>query len=89
MEDRQTVAGAYAKIQSHEDICTLRHNTINEKLDDLKTESRTVTKLAVSVLLALLGWMAIQLAGPVLHPTQTSTQTQTTVNTQTAQGALR
>jgi predicted negative regulator of RcsB-dependent stress response len=85
MNERQSVAGAYQKIESHEELCVERYDRINEKLGELTDGAKTQNRLMVSVLLALLGWMALQLwNGQVVHPpTQTSTQTQTTTNTQT------
>lgn len=35
MTDRKTVAGAYAKIDKHEDECAIRYGHISETLGDL------------------------------------------------------
>lgn len=61
MEDRQTVAGAYAKIESHEDLCSERYRAIHETLGEMKADSKTQSRLVVGVLLSLLAWMGIQL----------------------------
>lgn len=36
MSDRQTVAGAYAKIEGHEDLCAERYKNIDDKLIGFK-----------------------------------------------------
>lgn len=54
MTERQTVAGAYAKIDSHEEICAVRYEGINNTLRELR--------FAVwAVLFGLVGWMGVQL----------------------------
>ena len=35
MNERQSVAGAYQKIESHEELCVERYDRINEKLGEL------------------------------------------------------
>jgi hypothetical protein len=37
MSGQQTVAGAYAKIEGHEELCAERYKTINDKLETLFT----------------------------------------------------
>jgi uncharacterized protein YbcC (UPF0753/DUF2309 family) len=76
MTDRSSGAGAMAransaheKIESHEELCAERYSTIHSTLADLKADSRTQSRLVVGVLLALLGWMGVQLwNGQVVHP---------------------
>lgn len=80
MSEGKTVAGAFAKIESHEELCAERYETIHEKLGDLKTDAATSKKILMGVLLALLGWMGVQLwegrDRPLPQP-----QTQTTTTT--------
>ena len=61
MAERKTVEGAYAKIESHEDLCAERYRTIHETLGDMKADAKTQNKLIIGVLLALVGWMGVQL----------------------------
>lgn len=56
MTEKQTVAGAYAKMESHEDLCAERYARINETLGDLKSGAKWI----IGLLLALLGWFAVQ-----------------------------
>jgi hypothetical protein len=35
-EDRQTVSGAFAKIESHEELCAERYATIHSAIGDIK-----------------------------------------------------
>lgn len=76
MNERQTVAGAYAKIESHEDLCAERYSSIHETLGEMKSDAKMLRNLGASVLLALVGWMAVQLFAPLIHTPQTQTQTQ-------------
>lgn len=53
-EDRQTVAGAYALMHAHEELCAERYKGINEKLG-------WVLGGFGILILSLLGWAFIQL----------------------------
>lgn len=53
-DGRQTVAGAYAKIDAHEELCAERYRGINEKLG-------WMLKGFVGLVLALLAWSMVQL----------------------------
>jgi len=55
-EGKQTVAGAYAKMNAHEDLCAERYDRINETLHDLKSGAKWI----IGLLIALMGWLAIQ-----------------------------
>lgn len=53
-EERQTVAGAYALMHAHEELCAERYKGINEKL------GWVLSGLAL-LFLGLLGWSFVQL----------------------------
>lgn len=53
-QERQTVAGAYAAIESHENLCAERYRGINEKLHWIMAGMG-------ATLIGLIGWMAVQL----------------------------
>jgi hypothetical protein len=61
MADRQTVSGAFAKIESHEELCAERYRAINDTLGELKTGVRGHGRAAWGIALALVAWMAAQL----------------------------
>jgi hypothetical protein len=68
MTDRPSVTGAMAradsahqKIEDHERLCAERYANINAHLGELKDGAKTQSRLVIGVLLALLGWMAVQL----------------------------
>jgi hypothetical protein len=61
MSERQTVAGAYAKITAHEDICAERYGNIHSTLSDLKDGQKSHGRAAWGIALALVAWMAAQL----------------------------
>jgi hypothetical protein len=52
--EHQTVAGAYAKIDAHEDLCAERYKGINEKLGWI------MGGLGMTIV-GLVSWMAVQL----------------------------
>lgn len=59
--ERKTVAGAYAKVEAHEDQCALRYTAINDTLKELKGSAKSHERAAWGIVLALLAWMAVQL----------------------------
>lgn len=72
MTDRQSVAGAYQKIEAHEDLCAERYQNINNTLGELKAGQQDHRRAAWGIVLALLGWMAVQLwngHAPAAHTT--------------------
>ena len=68
MTESKSVAGAYAKIEAHEDLCAERYRAINETLGDLKSGQQNHSKAAWGIVLALLAWMGVQLWNGVPHP---------------------
>lgn len=67
MEERQTVAGAYAKIEAHEDLCAERYRTIYGLL-------RWILGILITATLGLLGWSLMEVyALQPLRQTQTVT----------------
>lgn len=60
-DDRQTISGAYQKIEAHEDLCAIRYAAINDTLGELKASAKQHERAAWGVVLALLAWMAVQL----------------------------
>jgi hypothetical protein len=68
MSERQTVAGAYQKIESHEDLCAVRYGNIHSSIEDLKGAmtgtKKTIDKivwLALTTLIGVAGWLGAQL----------------------------
>jgi hypothetical protein len=61
MADRQTVSGAYAKIEAHEDLCAERYGNIHTTLSELKEGQKGHGRAAWGIALALVAWMAAQL----------------------------
>jgi hypothetical protein len=56
MSDRQTVSGAYAKIEAHEDLCAVRYDNINSSIADLKLGLKWVIGLLVGLLVSVSGY---------------------------------
>lgn len=61
MSERQTVAGAYAKIDAHEDVCAVRYANIHEAIGDLKKLVQGIIGGIIAAVLAVIAWMAVQL----------------------------
>lgn len=73
MTENKTVAGAYAKIEAHEELCAERYANIRSDINDLKNIIKSAGKMLASVALALLGWAAIQLYTDMKRPQVTPT----------------
>lgn len=67
MTERQTVAGAYSKIQSHEDLCAERYANIHTSLGELKEASGKQSALLWGIVLSVGGASVLFLVGIVLH----------------------
>lgn len=59
-EGRQTVAGAYDKIEAHEDLCAERYTNIHAAIADLKADSKAGRNALYGMGAALLGWLLMQ-----------------------------
>lgn len=55
------MAGAFAKIEGHEQLCAERYANIHSALGDIKGEQRMVRNAAFGLVVAMIGWMAVQL----------------------------
>ena len=65
--ERQTVAGAYAKIEGHEDVCAERYSNINTTLGELKSAAVRQSALLWGIVLSVGGAAILFLVGIVLH----------------------
>jgi hypothetical protein len=61
LTEKQTVAGAYAKIEAHEDICALRYKGIGDSIKELKDLIHWILAGVAMVAVSLIAWMAVQL----------------------------
>ena len=68
MSGSQTVTGAYAKIEAHEDLCAERYRNINTSLTALHSTVRGARTAVVSVGLALIAWLASQVYEKIVNP---------------------
>ena len=73
LDGEMTVAGAYAKIDSHEDLCAVRYKSMDEKINWI------LSGLGM-MFIGLVAWMAIQLytLEPLRAAAYASTSTQVT-----------
>lgn len=55
-EEKQTVAGAYLKLEGHERECALRYKALEEGLGDLKQGAKAI----IGLLVVVLGWFAVE-----------------------------
>lgn len=62
------MAGAYEKIESHEELCAFRYRSIEEKLGDFKGTLNKIVWGVISILLSVVGWMGVQLWDGVKAP---------------------
>lgn len=66
MSERQTVAGAYAKIGEHERECALRYEALADTLGDIKSNAREQRTLLWGILLSVLGFLFVTLIAIIL-----------------------
>lgn len=66
MSERQSISGAYAKIESHEDLCAERYERIHETLSDLKGLAKWCAGGMAAMTITLFGFMAHQLYNNLL-----------------------
>jgi hypothetical protein len=59
--ERMTVAGAYQKIEAHEDLCAERYRGIRDSLAELRDGQKGHNRAAWAIAITIAGWMAIQL----------------------------
>lgn len=67
MSERQTVAGAYAKLNEHERECANRYSSLNKTLDEIKADAKEHKALLWGILLAISGGLAVTLIAIVLR----------------------
>ena len=56
-----TVAGVYARIETHEEICAERYAGIRESMSDVKGAIKDQARTQWAILLAIAGFLAYQL----------------------------
>jgi hypothetical protein len=66
--ERQTVAGAHAKIDAHEAVCAERYKNIHGRLDDVKRAQGRHELATWGLLVAILGFLATQAYNDLKHP---------------------
>lgn len=54
------MGGAYQKIEAHEELCAERYANIHTTLSDIKGEQKTIRNAAWALLMAMIGWLAVQ-----------------------------
>lgn len=66
-EGRQTVAGAYLKIEGHERECALRYEALGKGISDLSNEQASIKSgiraglwMLATIGLGVIGWLGVQ-----------------------------
>lgn len=69
---KQTVAGAYSKIERHEAECALRYEALGNAISGVKGETEAIKKgirtalgMLATIVISLVAWLASQLYGYV------------------------
>lgn len=72
MTGKQTVAGAYAKMDAHERECALRYQALEGAVGAVKGETEAIKKgirtalgMLATIVISLIAWLASQLYGYV------------------------
>jgi hypothetical protein len=66
MSETKTVAGAYAKIESHEAECAIRYGQLNTTLNEIKADAKDHRALLLMILLSVLGFFGVTLVAVIL-----------------------
>lgn len=61
MADRQTVSGAYAKIESHEELCAERYANIHGSIADIKSWVKWGVGAVFTLAVSLIGFLIHEL----------------------------
>lgn len=68
MTDRPTLNSLQREIdrvaaeqEKHEDECTIRYGQLNDNIADLKDGMKWVIRLAIGIMVALIGWLLVAL----------------------------
>jgi hypothetical protein len=61
--EKKTVAGAYQKIEAHEDLCAERYRNIHETLGELKDGMKWAIRLIVGTALGAAAFLLQQVIG--------------------------
>ena len=62
-DERKTVAGAYAKIESHEELCAERYRRLDEQISDVKDGMKWALRLLIGCLIAVCAFFLHQQMG--------------------------
>lgn len=62
-DERKTVAGAYAKIESHEELCAERYRRLDEQISDVKDGMKWALRLLIGCLIAVCAFFLQQQMG--------------------------
>lgn len=69
-DGRQTVAGAYDKIESHERECGLRYDALNAAIGGVRGETEAIKRgirqaltMLAAIAISLIAWLAVQVYG--------------------------
>lgn len=62
------MAGAYAKMDAHEDLCAERYANIHDAIKELKADSKQGRNALYGLVVALLAWAASQVYNDLKQP---------------------
>lgn len=68
VDEPMTAARVWDKLKSHEELCADRWQGIRDDVKDLRNAMSTASKIGLTVLIAMLGWMAVQVYDRISHP---------------------
>lgn len=59
--DEKNIMAAHARINAHEELCAERYENIKDTFKEVKGWLRAITLISISSLLAMTGWLAVNL----------------------------
>lgn len=72
MTEKQTVAGAFQKIEAHEDLCAERYKNIHGRIDDVKKGQDHHTAAVWALVVAVAGFLLVQAYNDLKNPPRTA-----------------
>lgn len=63
MSDKRTIAGAYQKIEAHEELCAERYRNINASISDLKGLLKWALAFVATTCVGVIGYLGHQVIG--------------------------
>lgn len=73
MIERQTIAGAYSRIESHEDRCLIQYTAMHSVMQEMKDDLKWIKRSMFAAVLGFAAWSGAQLWHTIQPPALAAT----------------